>query len=104
MASITSQIETDEFIYVTQRGMAKDRTPLPQGRSPPGELEFRCVDLWREAFRVMDQGCSYTQFYNDPEHMRCKGCGLLFSKLYLRSAFVLTIEAVPPDYKPSKSH
>lgn len=28
MTSITSQIETDEFIYVTQRGMAKDRTPL----------------------------------------------------------------------------
>lgn len=88
MASITSRIETDEFIYVTQRGMANDRTPLyaiikniprvlfpslaggvlladndamgvrdrPQGRSPPGELEFRCVDLWREAFRVMDQG------------------------------------------------
>ncbi|KAG9019494.1 hypothetical protein FRB90_001566 [Tulasnella sp. 427] len=80
---------------------ARDR---PKGRSPPGELEFRCVDLWREAFRVMDQGCSYTQFYNDPEHLRCKGCGLLFSKLYLRSALLLTIEAVPPDYKPPKNH
>jgi len=101
----------EEFIYVTQRGIARDRKPIyciiknipSNGRSPPGELEIRCVDLWRDAFRVLDQGCSYTQFYDDPEHLRCRGCGMQFSKFYLRSALLMTIRAIPPDYKAPKT-
>jgi len=33
------------------------------------QLEMRCVDLWKDAFAV-EQGCSYTQFIDDPEHLR----------------------------------
>ncbi|KAG8908509.1 hypothetical protein FRB99_005868 [Tulasnella sp. 403] len=107
---MTSELAFDpseECIYVTQRGMARDRRPLyciiknipSNGRSPAGELEIRCVDLWRDAFLVLEKGCSYTQFFDDPEHLRCKGCGLAVSKVLLRSGMVMAIRAVPPDYK-----
>ncbi|KAG8937276.1 hypothetical protein FRC03_006728 [Tulasnella sp. 419] len=95
---MSSQGQSDVCLYVTQRGMARDRRPLyaiikhipPNGRHAGGELELRCVDLWKDAY-ALDQGCSYTQFLDDPEHLKCKGCGLSFSKFYLRSSLLISI-------------
>ncbi|KAG9005851.1 hypothetical protein FRB94_003921 [Tulasnella sp. JGI-2019a] len=72
-------LRQDEPIYVVQRGLGRERKPLyciirhipAKGKGFfVGEADFRCCDVWREVFGVTEQGCYYTQFYDDPEHLR----------------------------------
>jgi hypothetical protein len=97
-------VNTESFVVVSG-GRTRDAKQLynilrhnaRHGSNRGADIELRCRDLWWRGYAV-DQGCNYVQYIDEPYDLRCYGCGLKFSKLYLRQAALISIEGVPADH------
>jgi len=60
--------------------------------------EIRCMDLGGEAmgtYKARQGGCTYIQFKNELNDLRCTGCGMDFSKFYLKQSALIDIKGLP---------
>jgi hypothetical protein len=68
------------------------------GGYPSRTREIRCMDLGAEAmgtYKARQGGCTYIQFKNELNDFRCTGCGMEFSKFYLRQSALIEIKGLP---------
>jgi len=65
---------------------------------PTRTREIRCMDLGAEAmgtYKAREGGCTYIQFKNEINDFRCMGCGMDFSKHYLRHSALIECRGLP---------
>lgn len=56
------------------------------------------MDLGAEAmgtYKAQQGGCTYIQFKNELNDIRCTGCGMDFNKFYLRQSGLIEVRGLP---------
>jgi len=103
--SEAAESSTEPYLLVEKCGSARG-VPIyvitkhipATGRYPYRTREIRCMDLGAEAmgsYKATQGGCTYIQFRNETDDLRCMNCGMDFAKTFLRASGLIEVRGLP---------